>query len=522
MTQVLLQLRDPLLTDISDLTDPGADKILFWDDSAGAVEWLDLGTGLSITGTTISASGSSGTGTLGTIPKVTNATGPVYGDSIVSEASSVITLAGALTLSTSTTTTFTTPASSSVPTKINIPLYDPGAFGQILAMGITSGVATTARVFLICDGRTVEHQPSLNILSPDENQGAGGTWDGSNTLFRLVTTQTLALTTGGVGSRVDKLITTSTGIYSTGTIEIGHATDTTLSRVSAGVLAIEGVNILTTATGQPLDATLTALAAYNTDGLLTQTAADTFTGRTIAGTSNRIKVTNGNGVAGNPTIDIDSAYVGQTSITTLGTITTGTWTGSKITVPNGGTGLGTFTAHGVLMGNGASDLAVSTAGTAGQVFTSGGSSADGSYQDALGIPSSTTVLGSNVGLGTSYGNVGLSVSLPGTGTWDVVVEGGVALNITSTTPVTDHAFIQGKLRDTTNSADITSTVDRMCLLIGVSSIVYVSFAISGRITLSGAATVNLQMRYQTGGGGITVNSALCLTDTNIYYKKVAP
>lgn len=44
------------------LADPNADRILFWDDSAGSMTWLTVGSNLTITDTTISASGG-GSGT---------------------------------------------------------------------------------------------------------------------------------------------------------------------------------------------------------------------------------------------------------------------------------------------------------------------------------------------------------------------------------------------------------------------------------------------------------------------------
>ncbi len=60
---------------------------------------------------------------------------------------------------------------------------------------------------------------------------------------------------------------------------------------------------------QPADTTLDALAAYNSDGILVQTAADTFTARAIAVSTvagdQGLSVVNGDGVAGNPTVGLD-------------------------------------------------------------------------------------------------------------------------------------------------------------------------------------------------------------------------
>lgn len=95
---------------------------------------------------------------------------------------------------------------------------------------------------------------------------------------------------------------------------------------------------------QAYSSQLAALAAYNTNGIFTQTASGTYTGRTITGTSGTIAITNGSGVSGNPTITIDSGYVGQSTITTLGTIATGVWSGTTIGITKGGTGQTTATA----------------------------------------------------------------------------------------------------------------------------------------------------------------------------------
>lgn len=61
-------------------------------------------------------------------------------------------------------------------------------------------------------------------------------------------------------------------------------------------------------------------------------------------------------------------------------------TAGTLPIARGGTGATTLTAHGVVIGNGTSAVAVTSAGTAGQILESGGSTADPSFQSApIGI-----------------------------------------------------------------------------------------------------------------------------------------
>ena len=83
------------------------------------------------------------------------------------------------------------------------------------------------------------------------------------------------------------------------------------------------------------------------------------------GTTNRISVSADN-------IDIDANYAGQATITTLGTISSGTWNATTISVAKGGTGLTAFTDKGVFYANGTGAVGQVT-GTSGQLLVANAS-----------------------------------------------------------------------------------------------------------------------------------------------------
>jgi hypothetical protein len=162
------------------LTDPNADRILFWDDSASTVTFLTAGTGLSISGTTITATGGSGTVTS------VSGTGSAYG----------ITLSGTVTTSGSIT------LSGSSYTSNNVLLGNGTSAFQVVAPSTSGNVLTS-------NGTTwTSAAPAVSLSANNAFTGANTFYNGTGQTFGTGTsTQDGIIIAGRAGGSSTRRIT---------------------------------------------------------------------------------------------------------------------------------------------------------------------------------------------------------------------------------------------------------------------------------------------------------------------------
>lgn len=216
----------------------------------------------------------------------------------------------------------------------------------------------------------------------------------------------------------------------------------------------------------------------------------------------------------NSDITSTSALATMTNVASIG--------GSYVTgVANGGTGATSLTAHGVLMGEATSPFGVSTAGTLGQPFLSGGGSADGAYgalnlagvgiTGVLGAANGGTALSSPGVLGNVLTSTGVtwqsapvSAGAP-TFVWGQISGCVISNNVGTPNTKTDVAACQAA--DSTNAA-----------IMSFSSPKTVDFTVSGAGGLdtgSIAATKWYAILIISGSGGTNVMATLETAGTPI-------
>ncbi len=240
----------------------------------------------------------------------------------------------------STLTGLGTPASplSAVATTAGVSSLNALTGNVILAAGSNITLTPSGNTITIASLSGVLLQNGSLPLTSNWNAGA----------FNI--TASKFITSGGTSSQFVKgdgsldstvYLTSSTGVTSvSGTVNRITSTGgtTPVIDISASYVGQSSLTTLGTITTGVWNGTAIANANLANSAITINGSSTSLGGSVviqIRGISNRISVSGDSGLF--PTIDIASSYLGQSSITTLGTIGTGVWQGTKVGLLYGGT-----------------------------------------------------------------------------------------------------------------------------------------------------------------------------------------
>ncbi len=214
---------------------------------------------------------------------------------------------------------------------------------------------------------------------------------------------------------------------------------------------------------------------------------------------------------------VPANYIGQTTITTLGTITTGVWHGTPITVPYGGTGATLFTpAYGVICAGTTTTGALQCAGVglAGEILTSNGAGALPTFQAAAAVTGrivqvvSATFTATAASASSTFADTGITVSItPSLNTSKILV---TAMVNVGSNDIPNNAVYLNLVRDVTNIlvGDAASARIRVTAFPGSGSVV--NNACSTLVYLDSPATVaattyKVQFAASNNAGTVYIN-----------------
>ena len=242
------------------------------------------------------------------------------------------------------------------------------------ALATKTYVDNTRSGLEVKDSAVVATTANLAATYANGSSGVGATLTNSGSQAAIAI-DGITLTSGQRVLVKDQSTASQNGLYKVSTVGDGstnwmlmRTTDAdTASELSSGVFFFvekgtanfDNGYVMTQDTAISFGSTSITFSQFSGAGQITA-------GNGLAKSSNTLSVNTGTGITiTSDNVVIDTSWAGQTAITTLGTIGTGTWNATAISATKGGTGVATFTSNGILYGNGAGVLQVTAAGADG-------------------------------------------------------------------------------------------------------------------------------------------------------------